>query len=304
MNRFLELPFELRALIIEHVLYSQASPPVAPPLRSDAVKFKDLEYTAWGGSAYYTQQSTASILNSLPLLLTNRQIATETRSILKSRKADLILDISMLDEVALFLTWLSVPCLTMRVSTLHVNVRLFGPIISQHAVRCQMGDGGRLGFHWTFYAALERFLRYGPVGEKRHSLKGEDEPPYPRREVREFKDRGITIDTLVLDFQSAELDLSLPPDNVTYQSWRFWHMARYSTVHGESSETLSSYTPRPEWPLEYLRDWISGLLNNTPRYGQLLYDRIGKIQMRIDGQPHSEFDIAAMAARRCSSDSS
>ncbi|KAJ6103178.1 hypothetical protein N7486_005605 [Penicillium sp. IBT 16267x] len=229
MSLFLELPFELRALIIEHVLYSQASPPVTPPLRSDAVKFNDLKYKAWGNSpsAYYTQKSTASILNSLPLLLTNRQIAIETRSILESRKADYILDISVQDEVALFLTWLSVPCLTTRISTLHVNVRLFGPFISQQAVRWQSGDGGRLGFHWTFYAALERFLRYGPVGEKRHSLNVEDEPPYSRLDVEEFKDRGIMVDTLVLDFRSAELNLSFPPDDVTYRTWCFWHTGRY-----------------------------------------------------------------------------
>ncbi|KAJ5916938.1 hypothetical protein N7504_000953 [Penicillium tannophilum] len=305
MSLFLELPIELRTLIIGHVLHSQASPPVTPPLHSDAVKFNDLKYRAWGdsSSAYYTQQSTASILNSLPLLLTNRQLAIETRSILESRKVDYILDISVQDEVALFLTWLSVPCLTTRISTLHANVRLFGPIISQRAVQCQLGDGGRLGFHWTFYAALERFLRYGPVGEKKYSGKGEDESSYSRQDVEEFKDRGIKVDTLVLDFRSAELELSFPPDDVTYQTWWFRHIGRDRFVRGEGSETLSCYTPRPEWLCQYLQGWISSLLNYELSYGQPLYDRIGTIRMLVDGQPHREFNIADMASRRRSTDS-
>lgn len=256
MSRILELPFELRALIIGHVLYSQASPPITPPLPADAVKFNDLNYKAWGKSpsAYYMQHSTAEILNSLPLLLTNRQLAIETRSILESRKPDYILDISVQDEVTLFLTWLSVPCLTTRIATLHANVRLFGPIISQRAVYCQLGDGGRLGFHWTFYAALERFLRYGPVGEKRHSGKEEDESSrYFGRDVEEFKDRGIIVDTLILDFLSAEEELSFPPHDATYQTWWFRHSGRDRFVRSELSETLSCYTPRPEWQCQYLQ---------------------------------------------------
>ena len=307
MSRLLELPFELRALIIEHVLYSQASPPVTPPLHTDAVEFNDLNYRAWGNnpSAYYTQQSTTDIVNSLPLLLTNRQLAIETRSILESRKPDYILDISVQDEVNLFLTWLSVPYLTTRIATLHANVRLFGPIISQRAVSCQLGDGGRLGFHWTFYAALERFLRYGPVGEKKHSGKGEDESSrYSGQDVEEFKDRGIIIDTLVLDFQSAEPELSFPPHDATYRTWWFRHLGRDRFVRSELSEAMSCYTPRPEWQCQYVRGWISSLLNCHRTYGKPLYDRIGSIRMLVDGQPHYEFDIADMAASQDSTNSS
>lgn len=305
MSRFLELPFELRALIIEHVLYSQGRPAVTQPLRADAVNFNDLNYKAWtNSSTYYTQQNTSDILNNLPLLLTNRQLAIETRSILESRKPDYVLDISIKDEVNLFLTWLSVPCLTTRIATLHANVRLFGPIISQHAASCQTGDGGHLGFQWAFYAALERFLRYGPVGEKKHSGEGEDGPSkYSGRDVEEFKDRRIIIDTLVLDFQSAEPELSFPPHDATYRTWWFRHMGHDRHARSELSESLSCYTPRPEWQCQYLLDWISNLLNYQLDYGQPLHDHIGTIRMLVDSQPHYEFDIADMAASRDSTSS-
>ena len=163
MSLFLNLPFELRTLIIEHVLYTPLSPPLTP---EDGIQYHDLKYNAWvnrGRNAYYNHQSKHSPSNCLPLLLTNHQISTETRMILGRMKVEYILDISVKDDLRLLLTWLSVPCLTTHISTLYAHVRLFGHIIEKHTIRSQLGDGGRLGFHWYFYAALERFFRYGPV---------------------------------------------------------------------------------------------------------------------------------------------
>ncbi|RLL95785.1 hypothetical protein CFD26_103904 [Aspergillus turcosus] len=301
MSLFLEIPFELRALMIRHVLYTPLSPPVTP-LQSDAIQYNDLRYKAWGGSgskAYYNkQQSMASSSSCLSLLLTNHQISTETRVVLGRRKVDYILDISVKDDLTLFLTWLSVPRLTTHISTLYANVRLFGHIIEKRAVRSQFGDGGRLGFHWSFYAALERFLRYGPVGEKRR--KEEDESSEYRRPTQEFEDRGMLIDTLVLDFQSAELELAFPPEDVTYKHWWGRHWGRDWRDQSEISETLSSYTTRPEWLCEYLRVWIGGLLHmgyHTSAFGKPIYEHIGTIRMLVDGQLHYEFDLAACLAR-------
>jgi hypothetical protein len=296
MCLLLKIPFELRALIIEHVLCTPVSPPVTP-LQSDAIEYNDLRYMAWAGGgskAYYTQQGMASSPSCLPLLLTNRQISTESRVILGRMKVDYILDISVKDDLTLFLTWLSVPCLTTHISTLYANVRLFGHIIEKRAVRRQLGDGGRLGFHWSFYAALERFLRYGPVGEKRRKEGDESK-------TQEFEDRGMLIDTLVLDFQSAELELAFPPEVVTYKHWSWRHWGRdLWRDQSEISETLSSYTTRPQWLCEYLQGWIGGLLHmsyHTSAYGQPLYEHIGTIRMLVDGQPHYEFDLAAWLAR-------
>lgn len=81
MSLFLNIPFELRALIIEHVLCTPLSPP-GTPLQSDGMEYNDLRYKAWVGEcskAYYNkQQSMNSSSSCLPLLLTNHQISTET----------------------------------------------------------------------------------------------------------------------------------------------------------------------------------------------------------------------------------
>lgn len=303
MSQFLNIPFELRALIIEHVLWTPLSPPVTP-LQSDGIEYSDLRYKAWlGGESkvyYNKQQSMATPSSCLSLLLTNHQISTETWGILRRMKVDYILDISVKDDLYLFLTWLSVPCLTTHISTLYANVRLFGHIIEKSTIRLQLGTGGRLGFHWSFYAALERFLRYGPVGDKKCNTDEEDEPVEYRRNMEEFEGCGMLIDTLVLDFQSAELELAFPPEDVTYEHWRSRHWGGDYRDQSETSQTLSSYTTRPEWLCQYLQDWIGGLLHmsyHTSEYGQPLYEHIGAIRMLVDGQLRCEFDLAAWLAR-------
>jgi hypothetical protein len=299
MSLFLRIPFELRELIIEHALYTPLSPPVTP-LQSDGIEYNDLRYKAWcgGENVFYKQKSMASSSSCLSLLLTNHQISIETQAILGRRKVDYILDIAVKDDLHLFLTWLSVPFLTTHISTLYANVRLFGHIIERHVVRSQLGDGGRYGFHWSFYAALERFLRYGPVGEKRR--KEEDKSFENRRNMQEFEDRGMLIDTLVLDFQSAELELAFPPEHITYGNWsdRHWGSDRFD--QSEIPGILSSYTTRPEWLCNWLQRWIDGLLGMSfyySTYAQPLYERIGTIRMLVDGQFHYEFDLAAWLAR-------
>uniref|UniRef100_A0A093V8C5 Uncharacterized protein n=1 Tax=Talaromyces marneffei PM1 TaxID=1077442 RepID=A0A093V8C5_TALMA len=294
MCLFLEIPFELRELIIEHVLYTPLSPPVTP-VQSDGIEYNDLRYKAWAGGGtkvYYKQQNMAGSSNCLSSLLTNHQISTETRAILGGMKVDYILDISVKDDLTLFLTWLSVPCLTTHISTLYANIRLFGHIIEQFVVRGQVGDGGRFGFHWLFYAALERFLHYGPVGEKRR--KNEDSLSENHRNAQGFEDRGMLIDTLVLDFQSAELELAFPPEKVTYKHWSDRHLGRDRFNPSQITGILSSYTTRPEWLCQYLKDWIEDLLLMScyySKYGQPLYEHIGTIRMLVDGKPYCEFDL-------------
>ncbi|KGO69841.1 hypothetical protein PITC_043040 [Penicillium italicum] len=299
MIPFLNLPFELRARIIEHVLYTPLSPPLIP-LQSERIKDNDRRSMVWvnsDGITYYNQQSKPSPLNCLPLLLINHQILTETRVILERRKVNYILDISVKNDLHLSLTWLSVPCLTTHISTLRANVRLFGHIIDKRTIQSQLGDGGRLGFHWSFYAALEQFLRYGPVRELNRGK--EDELSESHRPTKKYKDREVMIDTLVLDFQSAEFGISFPPDDVTYKVWwnRHWGIDRQD--RSETSETLSSHKTRPEWLCKYLEGWICGLLDmsyHTSKFGQPLYEHIGTIRMLVDGQLHCELDLAAWLA--------
>lgn len=151
----------------------------------------------------------------------------------------------------------------------------------------------------SFYAALERFLRYGPVGAKKCNIDEEDEPAEYRRNMEEFEGRGMLIDTLVLGFQSAELELAFPPEGVTYEHWRSRHWGGDRRGQSETSQTSSSDTMHPEWLCQYLRDWIGGhphMSYHTSEYRQPLYEHIGAIRMLVDGQLYCEYDIAALAS--------
>lgn len=141
-------------------------------------EYYDLNYSASvtsGIRVYYTQHDMPSSPKCLSLLLINNQLSTEARAVLDRGKLDYVVDIAVKNELDLFLTWQSVPPLETHISTLYSNVRLFGPIIDSRTIGRQLGDGGWTGFHWSFFAALERFLRYGPVREKPHQR--EEGPP-------------------------------------------------------------------------------------------------------------------------------
>lgn len=291
MPSLLDLPPELQELIIERVVLDHREPPSSPS-KTDRTAFEDMIYLSWQRKIYHEQRPTHTQSNSGSLLLTNRQISSITRTVLvRVKLTDYVLDISMLNDVELYPTWVYVPRLTNRVSTLTVDVRLFGHVITKEDAESLGGDGGRLGIHWSFYALLERFLRYGPVGEKR----GKEPQRYRSGDIREnaeYDDRDVVVDTLVLNFESAEPVLSFPPDGVGYEQWSGWLRAPHWT---RSTVELSDYTSRPEWCaadlVREIKD-IVGMSYHTALYGMILYEQIGRIQIRVNGELTEEIDLA------------
>jgi hypothetical protein len=285
MPSLLDIPPELRESIIRHVLYNHHTPPETPS-KSNRVSLQDFQYN--GYKMYHVKRRTRCFSSCTSLLLTNRQLFTETRSVINRMKSTTyILDISVLNEMNLFPTWISVPYITKRVSTLHVDVRLFGHIMSKEVARRQVGDGGIVGFHWSFYGLLQRFLRYGPVDERKKSSK----PPF------ESDDYDVTVKLLVLNFKSAELEPAFPPDTVTYDTWESWHFMHFYSRQRDID--LERYTTRPEWVSKFLVSEIRSLLRMnyyTASYGKILYERIGAIRILVDGDLKHEFDLASILA--------
>ncbi|OJJ45176.1 hypothetical protein ASPZODRAFT_168231 [Penicilliopsis zonata CBS 506.65] len=270
----LSLPLELRELIIELALFT-SQPPLAPSKcnRSD---LNDIKYRAWRHRTYYEQ----SPVSCPSLLLVNRHLAVETQSILTRQPTQYILNIAIVNEVDLFPTWVSVPRLNTRISTLYADIQLHGHILSKPDARAQVGCGGHLGFQWSFYALLERFLQYGPLGDQ-----GPD-PSCPR---------DITIDTLILDFSSAETSLPAPPAEVDYRRWwRRQHFLDRGRRSEQTEDVLVQYRARPEWMAEYLAKEMTGLLNMGyyhAKYGMILYEQIGRIQILVEGQLVKAMDL-------------
>lgn len=293
MPQLLDLPVELRLLIIEYALGCWADPP-AKPSKATAKKYSDvephpdLEITT---GVFYTQDAPSFPTSNL--LLVNHQISDETRAVLKIASTDYVLDISLYNEIESFVTWQSVSHLTNHVSTLYTNIRLFGPILDDPIRRPNAWGGrcGQLSFHVSFYRILMRFLSLGAVGEK---LYGEE----ANKDGFDMEGEGknVFIDTLVMDFQSAERELSFPPEDIHYGLWNFHN--RGLNI-GEIATTMPTYKTRPEWPCMYLIEHIEQTLTRlsvSSRYGKCLYENIGNIKMLVDGQLKFEFDLSARLA--------
>ncbi|KAJ5900073.1 hypothetical protein N7495_004817 [Penicillium taxi] len=295
---FLNIPREIREIIIESVLHSCREPPGSPD-KINRVDFHDMRYMAWRRKVegiWNEQGSTHAPSNGLSLLLTSRQLSIETRSVidrLKNAKSpDYVIEISVLNETSLYPTWLSVPWLTNSIDTLHVDVRLFGSILNRRDRRGLAGDGGRYGFHWSFLAVLERFLRYGPVGLKKREDNSE-----------ESEDRGIFVRNLVLDFQSVETELTFPPDTIDYRQWKDVRInlsRSYERRYGTNPD-ISDFKTKPEWLCAYLTSEIYGLLSlgfHHRPYGQILYERIGTMRFLLNGKLQGEVDLSSSLAMK------
>lgn len=295
MPSLMDLPLEIRAIIFKEVINGHRTPPISPS-KLNMVHLLDMEYKANISrfQPYYEQRDTHSPSNSLSLLLTSRQVSTETQWILNRTNNNYVLDISVLNDLDLFATWVSVPQLTTRLSTLHVDIRLFGHMITSKEGRNQIGCGGRLGFHWSFYAILERFLRYGPVGVKKEHTNDWGDPC-------SYGNRKICVENLILDFHSAETELPYPPDNLEYGAWMDKHGGGSQPINEQEEEAESlAYKTRPEWLLCYLEncfEFIIDMSYHAAEYGGFIYKRIGTISMLVDGRLKATIDLAGILAR-------
>ena len=175
---------EIRTMIFKVVINGYRTP-ASSPSKSNMIHISDTPYTeGWRHGSYYEKRDIHSPSNSLPLLLTSRQVSVETQWILNRMKD-------------MFSTWVSVPQLTSHLSTLHIDVRLFGRMATRNEVRPYAAhDFNRLNCY--FYAILNRFLLYGPVGEKKGGS------------GNSYEDRVITVENLVIDFHSAKRNLPSP----------------------------------------------------------------------------------------------
>ena len=262
------------------------------------------------GDILHEQHQTHSPSNGAALLLTNRQIHNETRSRLNSKSVGTLykLDISLLNECDLFPTWISVPCLTTRVHALQVDIRLFGSIIPSAKANSLLGCGGRRGFHWSFYDLLIRFLRYGPVGEKK--IKKDDQLAGSAGDIsrranakracldRYFEDRHITIDVLTLDFQSWETALPFPPEDLSYWCWYMLHTEGHFAQDDPGAKP-ETYRVPPEWVAYYLQMELESILRmgyHTESYEKMLYERIGSIRI-ITPKGTTEINLGSRLAK-------
>ncbi|KAJ5800362.1 uncharacterized protein N7518_002430 [Penicillium psychrosexuale] len=284
MPSLMDLPQEIRAMIFEEVINGHRIPPKYPS-ESNMLRASDVPRTL-PMELYHEKRDTHSLSNCLSLLLTNRQVSVETQSVLnRMKKTTYILDLSVLNEMHMFSTWISVPRLTTRLSTLHIDMRFFGRIVTSK--EALYSGSTTFSLNHCFYRYLDRFLTYGPVGRKDG-----------REDSYEDEDRGIIVENLVLDFHSAETELPFPPGHMSYEDWEAKRCGNPRCDDEQMDEVLK-YKTRPQWPLSAMRLWLAFITKmgyGVEDYGSILYESIGTISLLLNGRLETAFDLADQLA--------
>jgi hypothetical protein len=268
----LALPREIRDEIIALVLAStrdgyssieEAEPTRATKENPDNVPFLSLGFGR--GRTHFEQPFYTT--NSLPLLLVNHQISSEAASAiarLSTHPISYELDVMFVNEVEIWPTWLRVPVLAKQLEDVNVTIRTLGtPYFNPRYDQWRRGNGGPSQLVWCFYYLLEHVIRRGCL-------------PY-------------TSSSLV--YQVSIISLNLNFVGLTGEPCE--DNDRYSSISGER-------VLRPAFVADFLKDHIQQLLQmnyDTAEYGGILYERIGKIRISVNGEQQDVFDMGEILSK-------
>jgi hypothetical protein len=289
MANLMTIPREIRDMILSLALLARRQPPstISQIEQEERAFIFGRKYLP--GTAVYSSTNAADYGSSaLPLLLTSKQVREET---LENIRRDLIhyeIDVKFVKERFLVPTWISIPVFSPRVHHLHATFqslgayeRKMGPLNLKGPPYgigdiWRMGCGGPPLYVWTFYYLLVRFLEFGATGP-----------------VGSRSSRGVTVDCMELDFVDPEDTHFLPPGGDERHS----AILHAYGAGGWSHEPVQML--RPEWLAKNLAGNISGLLSmsyHEASYGAMLYEQIGRIVFKVNGNILHEFDLGQMLA--------
>ena len=207
--------------------------------------------------------------DSTKLLLLNHQIHRETQELIRLLPTkSYVMDVTIANEAKLWATWLYAPILTTRVDQVYATIRTMGyPEPGRPIFRG--GDGGPPPLTYALYNLIERGVKVGPVG---------------RRTRR--NDKKISIKEIVIDVQSPNVsaDKILPGEHCIDQESK-----QHQNEKGPMSLRDAKYILS-----DVLSDLESvlGMSYHTATWGVLIYERIGKIKVLLDGELRKEWDLA------------
>ncbi|KAI1445758.1 hypothetical protein F5Y02DRAFT_100138 [Annulohypoxylon stygium] len=222
----------------------------------------------------------------LSLLLVNRQVNREVQEVLRrvSESPNYAIDVVFLKDGTLWPTWLSVPRLQRTLGSVYVQFRIFD--VPEH-LRSHIANDpyrsdrpGPPPVVWSFYHLLAGFLRNGPMVSDRDNDSG-----------------TFTVRNLKLDFSPAIEKNILPLASFIQYFKEVEDMA-------SSTNSGSDWTPDQDEGLvaaEYLAHFVRALLLrvlnlgvSTIKYGKILYENIGDIEIRVDGRLRWHLNIPKM----------
>lgn len=291
MPSLLDLPREIRDEILGLVLFT----PPQIPLDLSCYDHQRRELTVpshdrQGLIGFYhlvkvlpnNLQYNAFFTTRASLLLLNHQLNAETLSLLRRKRpltTQYILDIAVVNDLELWPTWIFMPLLARDVEEVFVSIRTTTTqrLGWKGKTNKWLGGDGTPPLSWAFASMLQLFLLYGPLMEVvDHSTQQEE------------NDRKITIRRLVLDVQSpSPTDISAiapyyPEQILPINISKLRKLRR--TV------TDINHVMHPELSLDFLTGSINRALN-YPSYSRLLYERMGTIEIMLDGDVRYNWDL-------------
>lgn len=280
----LSIPPEIRDVIIETTLLS--SRPVPPDITTASITPRSAvgslnlspPFLSWSyGLRNVKFEENPTDSNASSLLLTNRQLNVETRSVigrLDERVRSYELDVMVVNEREFWPTWIFVPVLTRCVERIDVTFRIYGR--SRDVCSALAPDGYPPRILWCFYFLLEHFLKRGTGSA-------------------EEKDKEVYVKVMNVDFVAGKGQEMLGEEERTL--WLF--------QRGVDRPIEDTRIMRPAWLAGVFLSRLVLLLcmnYHTAEYGALLHERVGIIRVLIDGRLSNELDVGRALGKLAFSD--
>ena len=289
MSQFLLLPREIRDKILAFAITDPKSPPAT--LHDDPSRSQPK--TRWNGEPHVKHLLSAESYkpSSTALLLTNHQLHAETKDFLRRTPLRYALDVMVANELWLLPTWTCIPSLSSQIDIIEATFRVVTPNIRRSVniksgFRRGDGDPGRMS--WALYHLLTRFFELGPAGPNTTRKGKEKENPFIIHNLH------INVETPTNLPDGAEIE-PLEPGGMHHRVYG----RRYDDEEDSEDETgePSKLYMHPKYLSDFIIGELGGLLYmgyHTARYGAVLYERMGRISVSVDGELEREMDLGEM----------
>ncbi|KAI0160574.1 hypothetical protein GGR57DRAFT_519430 [Xylariaceae sp. FL1272] len=298
MASLLSLPRELRDQIIEDLAWL----PVDPPKDSAALLAED--------------RMTIPQTDTVPGICEVRQVfdasqppafpgTKDVLARLEKKLVDYVLDIFYRRNLHVYPTCLSVPAYASNVRAVYTQFRISN-VLDADAFSSSItwmfrgGAGGPPLFYWIFYHLLRGLTRLGPQG-KRTAKSAKNRKSNKDSEIsishnHAATGKGITIENVIIDFVPTEGPSVLPLGPYKGSD-------AYKVFRGRSGNWKALADSRLVAG-DLMSDWIIGKLEllmykycrDCLCYNKFVYERIGNIEVRLDGVLRKSFDLGSLFA--------
>ena len=286
------IPRELRDEIIDLVLLSGRIPPQRPDEKlNDRIELYECpfhnEFKA--GLVKYIMDPSVYLPNGIGLLLANRQLHEETMQRIKDHEAQNLwkykIDIMLVEEKALWPTWVCIPPKIVHADTMEVTFRIMGCDETAKRPEFQFSRGGGPSpITWGFYCILDRFLRLGPA----------------KPITGEYVEKAIKVKNIKMNFITPEcpVGFNIIPDGLPIEREEWEWRIRYSDRAIPIPDMSLLYIPSAESLAKFIHTGLWMLLAFWNTIGRLLVNGVDTISLFIDGELHEMLDLVSFRATK------